>query len=105
MKHTIKLNIGLSRIDGGKNSVATTGEALRSHGFTVRDFFRHVGSWQGEPEITLVLIVETELPAWRDSIANLASALNQECVACVCDGVGELIPPVYSFDASLFINP
>ena len=105
MNHTIKLNIGLSRIDGGRNSVHATIQALRSHGFTVRDFFRHVGSWNGAPEYTLVLVVETESPAWRESIARLASALNQECVACVCDGVGELIPPVYPFDSSLFINP
>ncbi len=102
---TLKLNIGLSRRDGGKNSVATTGEALRSHGFTVRDFFRHVGSWNGSPEYTLVLVVETDSHDWRESIANLASALNQECIACICDGVGELIPPVYPFEISLFIRP
>ena len=104
MTHTIKLNIGLSRIDGGENSVPATIQALRSHGFTIRDFFRHVGSWNGSPEYTLVLVVETDSHDWRESIANLASALNQECIACICDGVGELIPPVYSFDASLFIQ-
>ena len=102
---TLKLNIGLSRHDGGRNSVATTGEALRFHGFAVRDFFRHVGTWQGAPEITLVLSVETTASNWRDSIASLASALNQECIACICDGVGELIPPVYPFDSNLFIRP
>lgn len=105
MNHTIKLNIGLSRIDGGRNSVATTGEALRSHGFILRDFFRHVGSWQGTPEYTLVLVVETTAHDWRESIASVATDLNQECIACICDGVGELIPPVYPFEISLFIQP
>lgn len=102
---TIKLNIGLSRHDGGRNSVATTGEALRAHGFILRDFFRHVGTWNNEPETTLVLIVETESLAWRESIASVAHELNQECIACIADGVGELIPPVYPFDISLFIQP
>lgn len=103
--NTLKLNIGLSRHDGGKNSVSFTSEALRSHGFIVRDFFRHVGTWQGEPEITLALVVETTSQDWRESIASLASALNQECIACVHEGTGELIPPVYPFDSSLFIQP
>ena len=105
MNHTIKLNIGLSRHDGGKNSVATTGEALRWHGFIVRDFFRHVGVWQGEFEFTLFLLVETPVHDWRESIAELAIALNQECIACVHEGTGELIPSVYPFDSSLFIRP
>lgn len=102
---TIKLNIGLSRHDGGRNSVATTGDSLRWHGFIIRDFFRHEGIWQGEPEMTLVLSVETTSQDWRESIASLAHALNQECIACVHEGVGELIPPVYPFEISLFIQP
>ena len=105
MNHTLKLNIGLSRHDGGRNSVSFTSHALRWHGFTVRDLFRHVGSWNGEPEITLALVVETTSQDWRESIAELAIALNQECIACVHEGTGELIPSVYPFDSSLFIRP
>lgn len=102
---TLKLNIGLSRHDGGRNSVSFTSDALRSHGFIVRDFFRHVGTWQDLPEITLVLLVETPAHDWRESIASLALALNQECIACIHEGTGELIPPVYPFDSNLFIRP
>lgn len=100
----VTINLGLLDTSGHPVNVHTACLALQSYGFTVYASRVFTSSYEGNPEPVLVAVAEYRGSDLEASLLALVTNLRQECIAYVCNGIGELIPPLYTFDPSKFVN-